>query len=237
MNIVIPMAGRGSRFARAGYTFPKPLIAVNGRPMIQVVVENLDLDAHYIFIVQQEHYDRYYLDDMLKTMVPGCDVVPIDTVTEGAACTVLLASSLIDNLDPLLIANSDQTIEWESRKVMRAFSEDGVHGGIVTVKSVNPAYSYARLDPQGFVEHTAEKRVISDLATTGHYYWKHGADFVTYARQMIQNNIRVNNEFYVCPVYNQAITAGKKIRTEIVSKMWSLGTPEDLNYYLKEHHS
>ncbi len=237
MNIVIPMAGRGSRFAQAGYTFPKPLISVNGRPMIQVVVENLDLEAHYIFIVQREHYDRYYLNDMLKTMVPGCDVIPIESMTEGAACTVLLAKELIDNFEPLLIANSDQSIEWESRKVIRSFSSEEVDGGIVTVKSVNPAYSYARLDAHGFVEHTAEKRVISDLATTGHYYWKHGADFVTYALQMIQNNIRVNNEFYVCPVYNEAIKAGKKIRTEIVPKMWSLGTPEDLNYYLKEHHS
>lgn len=236
MNIVIPMAGRGTRFAQAGYTFPKPLIAVNGRPMIQVVVENLDLDAHYIFIVQRDHYIEYYLEDMLKTMVPGCDVVPIGGITEGAACTVLQAEAFINNDEPLLIANSDQTIEWESRKVIKSLSGEQVDGGIVTVKSVNPAYSYVKLK-DGLVDYTAEKRVISELATTGHYYWSRGADFVRYAEQMIEKNIRVNNEFYVCPVYNEAIQDGLRFRTELVPKMWSLGTPEDLNYYLKEHHS
>jgi len=237
MNIVIPMAGKGSRFAQAGYTFPKPLIPVNGKPMIQVVVENLDLDAHYIFIAQQEHEERYHLRDMLQVMVPGCDVVTIAGVTEGAACTVLQALPLIDTSEPLLIANSDQVIDWDSQEVMRGFHETGMYGGMVTVKSVNPAYSYARLDSRGYVELVAEKRVISNHATTGHYYWRHGAEFVRHAHQMIRNNIRVNNEFYVCPVYNEAIRDGNYIGIQSVAKMWSLGTPEDLNYYLKEHHT
>lgn len=237
MNIVIPMAGKGSRFAQAGYTFPKPLIAVNGRPMIQVVVENLNLDAHYIFIVQQEHDAQYHLTDMLQVMVPRCDVVAIDGLTEGAACTVLKAQHLIDNDSPLLIANSDQVIDWDSRKVMRAFCDTGVYGGMVTVNSVNPAYSYARLNARRFVDLVAEKHVISNHATTGHYYWRHGSEFVQYARQMIRNNTRVNNEFYVCPVYNEAIKDGNYIGIQSVSKMWSLGTPEDLEYYLKEHHT
>lgn len=237
MNVVIPMAGRGSRFEQAGYTFPKPLIAVNGKPMIQVVIENLNLDAHYIFMVQKEHEKRFHLTDMLSIMVPGCDVVTIHGVTDGAACTILTASSLIDNDDPIFIANSDQVIEWHPQVVMQAFRDTGMHGGAITVDSLNPAYSYVRVDNQGHADLVAEKHVISRHATTGHYYWRHGSEFVRYARRMIAKNLRVNNEFYVCPVYNEAIADGHYIGIQPVQKMWSLGTPEDLTYYLREHHT
>jgi HAD superfamily hydrolase (TIGR01509 family) len=236
MNVVIPMAGHGSRFAQAGYTFPKPLIDVNGKPMIQVVVENLNIDAHYIFIVQKEHYTKYQLQYMLNMISPGCDIIQVEGVTEGAACTVLLAKALIDTGDPLLIANSDQSVEWNSNECLYAFTADGIDGGILTFKCVHPQYSYAKLDAEGFVSEVAEKKVISDIATVGVYYWKRGSDFVKYAEQMIAKNIRTNNEFYVCPVYNEMILDGKRIRIKNIQKMWGLGTPEDLTYYLREHH-
>ncbi len=235
MNVLIPMAGHGSRFSQAGYTFPKPLIEVNGKPMIQVVVENLNIDAHYVFIVQKEHYEKYQLKYMLNMIAPGCDVVQVDGVTEGAACTTLLARNIIDNNEPLVIANSDQYVEWDSNECLYAFTADGVDAGILTFNSVHPKWSYARLDDRGFVAEVAEKRPISDLATVGIYYWKRGSDYVKYADQMIKKNIRTNNEFYVCPVFNEAIGDGKLVRVKNIKKMWGIGTPEDLQTYLEAH--
>lgn len=235
MNVLIPMAGHGSRFAQAGYTFPKPLIEVNGKPMIQVVVENLNMEAHYIFIVQKEHYEKYQLQYMLNMIAPGCDIVQVDGVTEGAACTTLLAKELINNGSPLLIANSDQFVEWNSNECLYAFTADGIDGGLLTFNSVHPKWSYAKLDEHGFVSEVAEKKPISDIASVGIYYWKRGADYVTYAEQMIAKNIRTNNEFYVCPVFNEAIQDGKKIRVKNIEKMWGIGTPEDLQHFLEHH--
>lgn len=233
MNVLIPMAGAGSRFAQSGYTFPKPLIEVDGKPMIQVVVENLNVDAHYIFLVQKEHYDKFNLKQLLNLLKPNCDIVITDGITEGAACTSLLAKDLIDNDQPLLIANSDQYVEWNSNECLYAFSADNVDGGIVTFNSTHPKWSFAKLGDNGFVAEVAEKNPISDLATVGIYYWSKGSDYVKYAEQMIAKNVRVNNEFYICPVYNEAIADGKKIKTKSVSKMWGLGTPEDLSNYLR----
>ncbi len=232
LNVLIPMAGAGSRFAAAGYTFPKPLIEVNGKPMIQTVVENLNMDAHFIFIVQKEHYEKYNLKYMLQLIAPGCDIVQIDGMTEGAACTTLLARELIDNENPLVIANSDQFIDWNSNEVMYSFAADDIDGGILTFKSTHPKWSYAKLDDSGFVSEVAEKKVISDNATVGVYYWKHGSDYVRYARHMIADNDRTNGEFYVAPTFNHAIAHGKKIKIKEVAGMWGLGTPEDLNYFL-----
>lgn len=235
MNVLIPMAGAGSRFAQAGYTFPKPLIDVNGKPMIQVVVDNLNVDAHFIFIVQKEHYEKYNLQSVLNLIAPGCDIIQVEGVTEGAACTTLLAKDLINNNEPLLMANSDQFVEWNSNECLYAFTADSIDGGIVTFESTHPKWSFAKLDDAGFVSEVAEKKPISNIATVGIYYWKQGSDYVKYAEQMIQKNVRVNNEFYVCPVFNEAIGDGKKIRVKNIDRMWGLGTPEDLNYYLEHN--
>jgi HAD superfamily hydrolase (TIGR01509 family) len=235
LNVLIPMAGAGSRFSAAGYTFPKPLIDVRNKPMIQVVVENLNIEANYIFIVQKEHYEKYNLKYMLNLIAPGCRIVQVDGMTEGAACTTLLAKEFIDNDLPLVMANSDQFVEWDSNNVMYSFTADGIDGGILTFKSTHPKWSYAKLDDDGFVSEVAEKKPISDNATVGIYYWKKGSDYVKYAEQMIAKNIRVNNEFYVCPVFNEAIQDGKKVRVKQIEKMWGIGTPEDLNYFLENH--
>jgi len=232
LNVLIPMAGAGSRFAQQGYTFPKPLIEVHGKPMIEVVVRNLNIEANYIFIVQKDHYEKYNLKYLLNLIAPNCKIVQVDGLTEGAACTTLLAKELIDNGDPLVIANSDQYIEWNSNECMYAFSADSIDGGILTFKAHHPKWSYVKLNETGFVAEVAEKRVISDDATVGIYYWKKGSDYVKYAEQMIDANIRVNNEFYVCPVFNQAIADNKKIRIKSVDGMWGIGTPEDLTYFL-----
>jgi HAD superfamily hydrolase (TIGR01509 family) len=233
LNVLIPMAGAGSRFEQAGYTFPKPLIEVKGKPMIQVVVENLNLDANYIYVVQKAHREKYNLDTLLNLLTPGCKIVETEGLTEGAACTALLAKEFIDNNAPLFFANSDQFVEWNSNEFMYKMQETDADGGIVTFTATHPKWSFAKVDDNGLVTEVAEKKPISDIATVGYYYWKNGSDFVKYAEQMVEKNIRVNNEFYVCPVFNEAIQDCKQIRTFNTAGMWGLGTPEDLSNFLK----
>ena len=235
MNVLIPIAGAGSRFADAGYTFPKPLIEVGNKPMIQVVTDNLNIEAHHIFIVQKEHYQKYNLETVLKLIKPNCSIVQVEGVTEGAACTTLLAKKLINNDNPLVIANSDQFVEWNANEVMYAFSTEGIDGGILTFQSTHPKWSYAKKNDSGFVSEVAEKKPISTNATVGIYYYKKGSDYVKCAEEMIEKNIRTNNEFYVCPVYNQLIEKGGKVRTKDIRKMWGLGTPEDLNNFMNNY--
>ena len=235
LNVLIPMAGAGSRFEKAGYTFPKPLIEVKGKPMIQVVVENLNMKANYIYVVQKSHREKYNLDALLSLITPGCKIVETEGMTEGAACTALLAKEHINSDAPLFFANSDQFVEWDSNEFMYKMNETDADGGIVSFTATHPKWSFAKIDEQGLVTEVAEKKPISDIATVGYYYWKNGSDFVKYAEQMIDKNVRVNNEFYVCPVFNEAIGDGKQIRTFNVDGMWGLGTPEDLNYYLENY--
>lgn len=232
MKVLIPMAGAGSRFARAGFTFPKPLIEVKGKPMIQVVTENINIDAQHVYIVQKEHYEKYHLKTLLNLISPGCEIIQVDRLTDGAACTTLLAKEFIDNDYPLLIANSDQFIEWNSNEFMYSMGADSIDGGILTFRSTHPKWSFAKLNESGYVERVAEKEPISDIATVGIYYWAKGSDYVKYAEQMIKNDTRVNGEFYVAPVYNEAINDGKKIKTFDIKRMWGIGTPEDLNIFL-----
>ena len=159
----------------------------------------------------------------------------VDGLTEGAACTTLLAKEFIDSDAPLLMANSDQFLEWDSNEFMYKMIEQKVDGGILSFHSTHPKWSFAKVDEYGYVTEVQEKNPISDIATVGVYYWAKGSDYVKYAEQMIQKNIRTNNEFYVCPVYNEAITDCKKIKTFNIDKMWGLGTPEDLKYYLENY--
>ena len=235
LNVLIPMAGAGSRFENAGYTFPKPLIDVNGEPMIKVIVENLNIDANFIYIVQRNHREKYNLDTLLNLITPNCQIVEVDGVTQGAAVTTLLAKSLINNEQPLLISNSDQYVEWNSNEFLYKVYETKLDAAILTFKSTHPKWSFVKCDEFGYVTEVAEKKPISDKATVGIYYWSKGSDYVRYAERMISKNIRTNNEFYVCPVFNQAIEDKKRIKTYDVEKMFGLGTPEDLKFYLENY--
>jgi len=247
LNICIPLSGAGSRFAEADYTFPKPLIDVDGEAMIAKVITNLipenRKDVRFIFIVQKEHCKKYKLKSVLKHAVAGLpmEVIEIDKITKGAACTVLLAADYINNEDELMIANSDQLIEspdnYEMNLWYNNFPSEGVDGFIMVFKANHPKWSYAKVDKEEFVIEVAEKKVISDYATTGVYWFKHGKDFVKGAEEMIKKDIRTNNEFYVCPVYNELILADKKIKISEIDKenMKGLGTPEDLTKYLNEN--
>jgi len=239
MNVLIPMSGAGSRFEKEGYIMPKPLIDVNGKPMIQVVVENLNCDynvCQFIYIVQKSHYEKYMLKYLLNLLTPNCKIIITEGITEGAACSALLATEYINTDDHLLIANSDQFLEWNSNQFYYSMVSDDIDGGISTFTSTEPKWSFAKLDPKtGFVSEVAEKKPISDIATTGIYYWKKGSDFVKYTNQMISKNIRVNNEFYICPVFNEAIGDGKKIKVSYCKRMLGLGTPADLTYFLDNY--
>ena len=235
LTVLIPMAGAGSRFQQAGYTFPKPLIDVRGKPMIQLVVENLNIKANYVYVVQKEHREKYNLDTLLNLITPNCKIVEVDKLTEGAACTALLAKEHINKDTPLFFANSDQFVEWDSNEFLYKMNETNADGGIVSFRATHPKWSFAKVDEKGLVTEVAEKNPISDIATVGYYYWKKGSDFVKYAEDMIEKDIRVKNEFYVCPVFNQAIEDNKEIRTFDIPKMWGLGTPEDLKYYLENY--
>lgn len=233
MNILIPMAGAGKRFSDAGYMFPKPIIEIQNKPMIQWVVDSLKINANYIFIVQKEHQKKFNIKSVLKILKPNCKVIELDEVTEGAACTTLLAKKYINNNKPLIIANSDQFIKWNSSKSLYKFNSKKYDGAILTFNAIHPKWSYAKCDSNNLVLEVAEKKVISKNATVGVYFWRKGSKYVKYAEQMINKNIRVNNEFYVCPVFNEAIKDKKRIFIEPVDEMHGLGTPEDLNNFIQ----
>jgi dTDP-glucose pyrophosphorylase len=244
ITIVIPMAGNGSRFAQAGYKDPKPFIPVFGSPMISWVVRNLGLDATYTFIIRKEFEETYNASEYLKKLVPGCNTVSVDQTTEGAACTVLLSREHIDTSSPLIIINSDQFIEFEdcdtAFKLVFDFlynpSQSKFDGTISTFDgNRHPKWSYAKLDETGAVCEVREKDPFSPHATTGLYMWRRGCDFVRYAEQMIAKNIRVNNEFYVVPVFNEAIADGKRFTICPCLHMWGIGVPEDLETFHREY--
>ena len=228
MNVIIPMAGRGKRFEDAGYSFPKPLIDVNGKPMIQIIIENLNLTAKHIFICQGEHVQKFAIHDLMNLLKPDSEIISINEITQGAAETVLKAKDLINNDDELIIANSDQWIDWNPQHFLSFMRKKEADGGIVTFISTHPKWSYVRINDENLVEEVAEKRPISNIATVGIYYYKHGKDFVKAAEQMMRKNIRTNNEFYVAPVFNEMIESGKKIHIYPIAEMKGLGTPEDL---------
>jgi dTDP-glucose pyrophosphorylase len=234
-NILIPMAGRGSRFEEQGYTDKKPFIDVNGKPMIHRVIENLgmEFDKEYMFILicLQEDYDKYDFTEFEKVIGHNSyDVVILDDVTEGAAQTVLTAKHLINDDTPLMTMNSDQLVDWDIERLFEMCEQfDGV---IPCFYGEGNAWSYARTLDNGYVQEVAEKKQISKYATAGYYYWKKGSDFVKYAEQMIKDNSRTNGEFYVAPVYNWAVRDGKRVGVFMVDKCYSLGTPEDLQEYL-----
>jgi len=238
LDIVIPMAGRGSRFAEAGYELPKPLIEVAGRPMIARVIDNLrpKVAHRFVFLVLAEHLRDYQIDQKLKAWAGiNTVVVPIQQVTEGAACTVLLAKPYLSASD-MVIANSDQLVDFSFEQFVSDARTSRADGSILVFEDSDEKWSFARVNAAGEVIEVAEKKPISNLATVGIYYFKTGLDFVKGAEQMIAKNSRVNGEFYVCPVYNELIAMKKRILTAKIEKssMHGVGTPEDLALYLKQ---
>jgi len=239
LNIVLPIAGRGSRFADAGYELPKPLIPVHGVPMIEAVVRNVrPAVAHrFIFVALADHLRHLGMRETLERAAPGCLIVPVDRVTEGAACTVLLAREHIDTNDPLMLANSDQWVDIDINDYLATMDRQQADGLIMTMKADDPKWSFVGLNPAGLVTRVVEKQVISDEATVGIYNFRRGSDFVRAADRMIEKNLRVNNEFYVAPTYNELIAEGARVAIFNVGRegagMYGLGIPSDLTEFLR----
>jgi NDP-sugar pyrophosphorylase family protein len=239
LNIVVPMAGRGSRFSDAGYAVPKPAIPIRGMPMVELVAQSLrPARAHrFTFLVLKDQVDQFGFDRLLHRIDRSARIVTVDTVTEGAACTVLLARAAIDNDDPLMLANSDQWVDMDIDEYLAAVDGSGADGLIMTMTADDPKWSYVGLDSRGRVNRVVEKQVISPEATVGIYNFRRGRDFVWAADEMIRQNRRVNNEFYVAPVYNEMIARGARIDVysvgSVSERMWGLGTPADLELFIR----
>jgi len=238
INIVIPMAGEGSRFVAAGYQKPKPFIDVDGKPMVVRVMENLGYpDAQYILIARKEHIEKEAV--LVREIEKNYNArfIAIDKLTGGTACTVLFARNFINNETPLLIANSDQLVDIDMAGYIDDCFNRGLDGSILTFTDheLNPKWSFAKIDDHGLVTEVQEKKAISEFATVGIYLFSKGRDFVNAAVDMIVNNDRVNNEFYTCPVYNYAIKNDLKIGIYNIDffQMHGLGTPADLEKYLQ----
>lgn len=231
------MAGFGSRFKAKGYTFPKPLIDVRGKPMIELVINTLPEAEEYIFIVQKEHEEQYGITRLLNHITGDrAKVFLTDKVTEGAACSALLARELLDDHRPLMIANSDQYVKFDKKNfelVTDLMVVSALDGLIFTFNATHPKWSFVEVADQTILR-VAEKNPISNIATCGIYYWKHSRDFVRSADAMIAANDRVNNEFYIAPTFNYLISESKWIAPFYVDQMHGLGTPEDLEAFLSE---
>jgi NDP-sugar pyrophosphorylase family protein len=237
-TIVIPMAGLGQRFVDAGYERPKPFIDVQGRTMIEHVLDNLRVpNSRFILLMRDQHINAHpNLVAELKRR-SEISIVPVDIHTEGTACTVLLAHRYLPADRPLMIANCDQIVDFDCARFIADCHERNLDGSILAFRDFerDPKWSFVRMGDDNLVTEVREKVAISDIATVGVYLFRRGQDFVNAAVDMIVRNDRVNNEFYVCPVYNYGIRAGMKVGVyEIPFKgMHGLGTPEDLELFLQ----
>lgn len=239
INILIPMAGEGSRFAQNGYKDPKPFIDVLGKPMIERVMENVNMpNAQFILVARKAHLDNYQHVIAKLRETYKIELILLDKLTEGTACTVLSAFKLINNDTPLLIANSDQIVDMNIADYLDDCYNKNADGSILCFqdKEMNPKWSFAKINDEGYVTEVKEKVAISDLATVGIYFFSKGIYFCEGAIEMIVQNDRVNNEFYTCPVYNYSVAAGKKILTYTIdqSAMNGIGTPQDLTSYINK---
>ncbi len=238
LNIVVPMAGRGSRFADAGYKEPKPLIDVGGKRMIEVVINNLKPTCkhRFIFVCQEEHVKAYGLESIFRNVCDNFEIVAINGITEGAAITVLKARDYFDSDEPLMIANSDQWVDVDINDYLNDMKERSLSGSMLTMKADDPKWSYAKVDTIGMVSEVVEKVVISDEATVGIYNFNKGSDFCHFADYMVENNIRSNGEFYVAPVYSFMAQKYHKIGIynigEDANGMYGLGIPSDLELFM-----
>ncbi len=237
INVIMPIAGLGSRFSNVGITTPKPLISLLGKHMVEWAADSLPFieRKNFIFIVRKEHIDSHKIDQELKRLFhPEVKIIVIDHLTEGAACTVLLAKNLINNQTPLIITDCDHYFE---SKLYEQFINDPTIDGVIPVKDVDPEpkWSFCRTNSDMKVIEIAEKKPISRYANIGAYYFKTGEYFVHAAERMIAEDRRVNGEFYIAPVYEMLIEEGKHIKAALCDRGWWIGTPEDVEVFLKDY--
>jgi NDP-sugar pyrophosphorylase family protein len=213
LNIIIPLAGSSELFANAGYMYPKPLIEMHGKIMIEAVLENplkINAEKRFIFIIKEEDCIKYHLDNTLKLLVEGCVVLVIKKSTSGALCSVLMAIDLISKDDELLILNADQIIELDFNKPLQLFKENKADAGIVTFTSIHPRWSYALIQDEKVVQ-TAEKNPISKNAIAGYYYFKNATVFFNNSFSTIRKGAAINGVFYTSSVINEYVLENRNV--------------------------
>jgi len=229
--MLIPIAGKAQRFLDKGYTMPKPLIMAKTKQIIDWALESVDTtDCNLIFAVRLDHIHNFSIDDILrKKFGDDIQIVVVDHETDGSVSTCLIAKDKINNDKPLIIYTPDVYFQ-------NTFDPDRIpkdsDGFILTFKANSPAHSYVELNNQGLAVRTAEKQVISSNAAVGLYYYKSGRMFVDYAEEMIHNNERTKDEFYICPMYNYMIRDKMSVQIKQVEKMHVLGTPQELEFFV-----
>ena len=234
LNLIIPAAGNGQRFVDCGYKEPKPFLPLNGKKMIECVIENIkptNIKTNVILLVRAEHIDQY--KDVFEKMPYDVQLVPVVKTTEGAACTILLARKFVKNIDsqPLLIANSDQLVDYDADLFVKKNILNHT-ASIITMQATESKWSFVGRDENGKINRVVEKSPISSEATVGIYFFPEGRQFINGAVDMIARNKRVNNEFYVAPVFNELIQDNLSVDTWASTGFFGLGTPEDYERYL-----
>ncbi|MBR5170105.1 MAG: glycosyltransferase family 2 protein [Muribaculaceae bacterium] len=243
LHIIMPMAGEGSRFARAGWTTPKPLIELRGVPLFRRAINSVAIEGvemKYSFIVRQEHIDNQHIDQLIKAIQPDARVFSVLKTTRGAVETCLVAESAIDDEDAVVVMDCD--LEFRSKRynelVAQALAVPAVEadgGALVSFESDNPRYSYAEIDDEGRVLRTAEKEPISNHALCGAYFFGSGKDFKHIAHQLLEDGTHDKAEFYVSLLYNYLLAEGKVVRLAPMEEYYSYGTPEELLFYSNQH--
>ncbi len=239
INILIPLAGKTVFFDTAEYPFPKPLIEICGKPMIELLIGNfmaINKERKFIFIVNQSDCEKYHLDNTLKLLTDyNCEIIKVSGETKGAACSVLLAVEYINNDNELVISNGDQLIDRDLNEVLEHFEKRKVDAGVICFESVHPKWSYVQLDEDGKIMEMAEKRPISKNAIAGFYYFRQGCDFVNSAMKSIEKGASVNGIYYIAPTFNELILENKHLEIFRIesSQYHSFYSPQKISEYEK----
>jgi len=213
LKIIIPIAGSSSLFVNAGYTYPKPLIEINGIPMVQRVIESagaVEDEYQFVFIIREQDALKFHLDNTLRLLAPKSEVIKLKKDTKGGLCSVLMALDKVKSDDSLIIINGDQILDVSFEQILNYWKKQQADAGIVTFNSVHPRWSYARIE-NGQVVQTAEKNPISNYAMVGYYYFSHAATFFEAAFQVIKNDVQIDGNYYFSPVINEYVLLNKKV--------------------------
>jgi len=212
MNILILMAGAAKDYEEKGYSYPKYLIEVQNKPIIQRIIESLENVGDKITcIIRKEDQEKYFFGDTLKILCPKCKIIEVAGDTKGAVCTALFAIDEINNDDELLILNGDQLIKTDIAPAIKDFRERKLDGGLVTINAVHPKFSSVLLDENNLVVQTSEKRPISNIASTGCCYFKKGSDFVGAGFSVIEKDVNTQGMYYISSTFNEMILNQRKI--------------------------
>ena len=240
LEILIMMAGEGERFKELYNDLPKPLIPIDGKAMIERALESLGLEGRYHFVMRKDMSATYKqaLQELLYLIKPGCHIHEVEGLTQGPVCSALVAKDLLDPNAELIVTNCDQIMEWQSSQFLEKIRSTQYEGLVVTYDTQKPINSYIKLNEKGLGVLVAEKEVISEYSLNGIHYFKTAQIFIKAAQSMIEKNIRVNGEFYVAPVYNELIRGGLRVGIHHIpaDQHWAVGTPTDLEIYLKHRH-